>query len=370
VNAHWVKCDKQRNKWKLHARRSGLSDSAIHRQELDMLVETSTAVLHHLRSREVDAPNHSELRPIWIHEVKRAEKWKTLIAEHEGKRRAAGAAKAARVNQAIAAGYKAVAENDALALDRVLNAGLDSTKECRGHKFPIIHTAAKSGSTECVAVCLRHGAHVQTRVQTRNKGSTPLHFAASENQTGVMSYLLEHGCPPDVKNERGQTPLMVAASFGHAAAHDMLIRAGASTRERDAKGLNAADHAELSGQFHLAVPERPMTSGVDGREYGGGRMHAGVAARDGHRRHTGGGAGGGRFGLDPAERGYFNPIHGRRHSGMGGAGGAGGRPRAMVRRSRKPRCVACGADMFYRFTSDTTGMDIYECTECDNQCSA
>ena len=53
-------------------------------------------------------------------------------------------------------------------------------------------------------------------------------------------------------HHRRMTPLMVAASLGHAEIASTLIAAGASTRALDRKRRTAAQHAARGGHAELA----------------------------------------------------------------------------------------------------------------------
>ena len=50
----------------------------------------------------------------------------------------------------------------------------------------------------------------------------------------------------------GVTPLMAAASGGHEAAVELLLRCGADPARRDARGRTAAAYARAAGHPHLA----------------------------------------------------------------------------------------------------------------------
>jgi ankyrin repeat protein len=76
-------------------------------------------------------------------------------------------------------------------------------------------------------------------------GSTPLHFAAREGYTGLISFLLKKKADTQVKNGSGTTPLHEAARSGKTEAMRMLIAAGAEVNVQDAKG---------NTPLHIAIP--------------------------------------------------------------------------------------------------------------------
>lgn len=81
-----------------------------------------------------------------------------------------------------------------------------------------LHLAAKRGDRYAVPIIARLLASsdasgwLKVRVPLDNKGNSPLHFAAQNDAHGVMSrMLLMAGFEPDLRNNDGITPLMIAA---------------------------------------------------------------------------------------------------------------------------------------------------------------
>jgi ankyrin repeat protein len=67
-------------------------------------------------------------------------------------------------------------------------------------------------------------------------GQTPLHFAAIQGETGIVSYLLEHGAAIEAKDISGSTPLHEAVRYGHVNVVLMLLNRGANPNARDGLG--------------------------------------------------------------------------------------------------------------------------------------
>ena len=60
-----------------------------------------------------------------------------------------------------------------------------------------------------MSLCVKHGSSVEER---DSSGLTPVHYACSTGQIGVISFLTHHGATLDVRDNKGETPLMAAAA--------------------------------------------------------------------------------------------------------------------------------------------------------------
>ncbi|GAB4818661.1 hypothetical protein N2152v2_005707 [Parachlorella kessleri] len=67
------------------------------------------------------------------------------------------------------------------------------------------------------------GAGADTRLARDKARMAPLHRAAARGHAPVVALLLQHGADPRQGSGAGQTPLMYAAQFGHAAALRLLL---------------------------------------------------------------------------------------------------------------------------------------------------
>ena len=77
--------------------------------------------------------------------------------------------------------------------------------------------------------------------------SAALHDATKAADAGAIRRALAQGLSVDSPDSEGRTALMLAAQGSSKAVVEQLLQAGASRRLRDRQGLNAADHARLSG---------------------------------------------------------------------------------------------------------------------------
>ncbi|EQC30513.1 TKL protein kinase [Saprolegnia diclina VS20] len=85
----------------------------------------------------------------------------------------------------------------------------------------LLHASARSGSERVVALVL---PHCRVLDATDEKGRTPLHLAAASGHAAVAQCLLKNGADPTVRTEEEKaTVLMVAAAEDHAAVVDALL---------------------------------------------------------------------------------------------------------------------------------------------------
>jgi ankyrin repeat protein len=62
----------------------------------------------------------------------------------------------------------------------------------------------------------------------------------------VITILLDRGARLDDQDNRGRTPLMIAAELNHTVAIDLLLARGADKTLRDKEGKSAADLTSLT----------------------------------------------------------------------------------------------------------------------------
>lgn len=104
---------------------------------------------------------------------------------------------------------------------------------------------AIAGDLQASQQLVARGAKVQL------PGWSPIHYAASGANTGLVRWLLERGAQVDAESPNGTTPLMLAAQHAPESTVDLLLERGADPRKRNQRGLQAADYAELGGRDFL-----------------------------------------------------------------------------------------------------------------------
>lgn len=84
--------------------------------------------------------------------------------------------------------------------------------------------------------------------------STPLHFAVQEHQTRAVEDLLRANADVNSRDQRGITPLMVAARWGFADIINLLIQAGANINAKDR--ANPVDYGRRTALYHACMTGR------------------------------------------------------------------------------------------------------------------
>ncbi|KXZ52328.1 hypothetical protein GPECTOR_10g960 [Gonium pectorale] len=102
-------------------------------------------------------------------------------------------------------------------------------------KTPLMH-AVTWDNPELIGALLGAGASVCAVNEAG--GLSPLHYARSATAVGL---LVRAGAPVDAKDERGNTPLHLAAGKGQFEVVSVLLRAGASENRRNADGKRPSD---------------------------------------------------------------------------------------------------------------------------------
>jgi ankyrin repeat protein len=102
--------------------------------------------------------------------------------------------------------------------------------------------AAYKGQKEVVEYLLAKPGLLKDPVD--NWGITPLMLAASAGHAKVMEVLLAAGCDFKLKSGDGSTALHRAAAQGHLTAVELLLAAGANPNLVDGKGKSPLELAE------------------------------------------------------------------------------------------------------------------------------
>jgi len=105
------------------------------------------------------------------------------------------------------------------------------------------------GDDRCALALLKAGADSSLRHES---GAMPIHLAAGKNYLASLRALLEvRAQDVDAKTNSGITPLMTAATEGHAEAVSLLLQFGADRTLKDDEGLTAKDVAIKNGNETL-----------------------------------------------------------------------------------------------------------------------
>jgi len=97
----------------------------------------------------------------------------------------------------------------------------------------LLLNTAKDGNFYLVNVALGEKANINARDE---KGYTPLHLAACSIASDVIKLLIERGADINAQDSEGRTPLHVAAQYGRYNAAEALIERRADINAVDKNG--------------------------------------------------------------------------------------------------------------------------------------
>lgn len=114
-------------------------------------------------------------------------------------------------------------------------------------------------------------------INTRDisNGNTALHILVARRDTPWVNYFLARGADPNVRNNKGETPVVIAANIGYVEGVEAMVGAGARVDESNATGetpLMSAIHRRDLGMVRIllkagANPDRSDSAGRTARDY-------------------------------------------------------------------------------------------------------
>ena len=123
---------------------------------------------------------------------------------------------------------------------------------CQEHDLCI---AVQENNVEAVQCLVKNGANINIRCNSEAE-RTPLHQAALiKDFTDVMQFLLQHGADIHARDNALNTPLHIAASYGHTNAVRVLITHGA-----DVNGLTDPENTSILRKTPLYLAIVQLTS--------------------------------------------------------------------------------------------------------------
>ncbi|RYW88246.1 hypothetical protein D7219_12480 [Legionella pneumophila] len=132
--------------------------------------------------------------------------------------------------------------------EMILNGRTLTTLDESGNS--VLHSAARNNSGEAIELLLQ-GDDIPLNLKNRF-GDTPLHVAARFGHVRIIEALLEAGAIMDQKNDGGTTALILAAQEGKLGAVITLLKYQADYSIKDATDLTAAQTALLNGHLQIA----------------------------------------------------------------------------------------------------------------------
>ncbi|RDD38700.1 Transient receptor potential cation channel subfamily A member 1 [Trichoplax sp. H2] len=105
-------------------------------------------------------------------------------------------------------------------------------------RLPSVHDifwAAKSGDIELIEKCYKSSniSEIQANDRFDRRGFAPLHYAAQQNETDMIHYLLKNKADVNIRGYDDLTPLHVAAKYNSLSAVRVLLDNGAEADARD-----------------------------------------------------------------------------------------------------------------------------------------
>jgi ankyrin repeat protein len=116
--------------------------------------------------------------------------------------------------------------------------------------FTALHFAAFFAQEAIAVQLLQHGADATARAKNPMK-VMPLHSAAAAHNLATVRTLLEHGAPPNARQERGWTAIHEAAQNGDQALVKLLLKHGADRSPANDDGTTPLDLATKNGHTEV-----------------------------------------------------------------------------------------------------------------------
>jgi ankyrin repeat protein len=161
------------------------------------------------------------------------------------------------LSEQAAAAVEAISSGDTKSLKRLLSQNSNLANARVDDKRTLLHVATDwpghfPNNMETIAVLVASGADVNAAFAGRHS-ETPLHWAASSNDVGVIDVLLDHGANIAARGSviGGGTPMSDAVAFGQWQAARRLVERGARTTLWQAAALGLMDRVD---EYFKAVP--------------------------------------------------------------------------------------------------------------------
>jgi ankyrin repeat protein len=142
----------------------------------------------------------------------------------------------------------------------------------KGYKF--LESVKKKEGQEVTDALAEPGTTV-INAQDVTSGETALHIVTSRRDTVWLNFLLSKGADPNIRNTKGETPLVQASNLGYIEGIELLIGKGAKVDDPNSTGetplINAVHRRDLAMMRILlkagANPDRNDSSGRSARDY-------------------------------------------------------------------------------------------------------
>lgn len=145
---------------------------------------------------------------------------------------------------------KAIRDNCPADANEAIAAGADvNGRDEKGRSM--LEMAERSESTSnIIGLLLLNGADASQSIGRFN--DSLFHIAARRHNYGFAVTLVAHGHKPTARNDKGETPLHIAASTGQAFLCKFLVEHGVDTSLKDSRGRLACELAFTHHHMELA----------------------------------------------------------------------------------------------------------------------
>lgn len=142
----------------------------------------------------------------------------------------------------------AIMAEDTIALQKLVK-GTKLYKEYGSYKQTPMLIACIKGKAKVVKFLLNQGYDVN--FQNSKYGETALHNAIEFEKKEVTKLLLKHKADPNIKDNKGKTPFMIASGYPDLEVIKMLVDNGANISEKDPLGRSALMKAIEEGKIEI-----------------------------------------------------------------------------------------------------------------------
>ncbi|XP_045433600.1 ankyrin repeat domain-containing protein 42 isoform X4 [Pipistrellus kuhlii] len=140
--------------------------------------------------------------------------------------------------------HDAVRAGDVKQLSEMVERGVSINEVDVLHKFTPLHWAAHSGSLEALII---NGANLTTK---DDRGCTPLHLAATHGHSFTLQIMLRSGVDPSITDVREWKPVHYASFHGRLGCLQLLVKWGCGIEDVDYNGNLPVHLAAMEGHLH------------------------------------------------------------------------------------------------------------------------
>jgi len=148
--------------------------------------------------------------------------------------------------------FEATSTGDTQRLSQLLAADPALISACSVDGFSPLHFAGFFAQEQAAKILLDRGADVAF-VAGNSMHVMPLHSAVTARSLDIVRALLDHGAPPNARQQMGWTPLHAAAQNGDRTIVQLLLDHGADSTLANDDGVTASTLATQGGHLDLAT---------------------------------------------------------------------------------------------------------------------